>query len=188
MPDRQPTSSAALPLVAASLFLLSGCAGLATALGVSAPTFELAEGRSSHVSLELPTFSSPRGTAVVTLWTRVQNPNGFGFTLSTLRGELSLENRDMADVDLPLGLPLSARGDTVIPLQIRFPIPDLDELGSLGDALLTRRSVAYGLDGTVGVDAGEFGEPTFGPRTWLSGEIDVRIGVPEQQPEARHRR
>lgn len=188
MPDRQPTKSAAMPLAVAALLALSGCAGLATALGVSAPTFEMAEGRSSHVSLELPSITSPRGTAVVTLWTRVRNPNGFGFTLSTLRGDLSLEDRDMADVDLPLGLPLTARGDTVIPLEIRFPIPDLDQLGSLGDALLRRNSVGYALDGTVGVDAGELGEPTFGPRRWLDGEIDVRVGTPQESPAPRPRR
>lgn len=179
MPTRDSRTSAALVLAVASLFVLSGCATLAKALGVESPSFELAEGRSSHVSLALPSISSPRGTAVVTLWTRVRNPNDFGFTLSTLRGDLSLEGRDMADVDLPLGLPLGARGDTVIPLEIRFPIPDMEELGSLGEALLRQRSVGYALDGTIGVDAGELGEPTFGPRTWLDGEIGVRIGIPE---------
>jgi len=80
----------------------------------------------------------------------------------------------MAEVDLPLGLPLAAARDTVIPIEMGFGLPSLDQLGALGEALLRRSAVSYRLDGTVGVDAGTLGEPTFGPRTWLRGELDVR--------------
>ena len=80
----------------------------------------------------------------------------------------------MAELDLPLGLPLLASRDTVIPLDISFGLPSLSSLGALGDALLRRSAVRYRLDGTVAVDAGAFGEPTFGPRTWLQGQVEVR--------------
>ena len=83
----------------------------------------------------------------------------------------------MAEVDLPLGLPLPAARDTVIPLDIRFGLPALSSLGALGEALLSRSAVSYRLDGTVAVDAGALGEPTFGPRTWLTGDLVVRTGI-----------
>jgi hypothetical protein len=84
-------------------------------------------------------------------------------------------------VDLPLGLPLLATRDTIIPLDLRFGIPSLGSLGALGQALLARRPVRYRLDGTLGVDAGRLGQPTFGPRTWLQGEVDVRARIQDVQ-------
>ena len=41
-------------------------------------------------------------------------------------------------------------------------------------SLFTRSELSYELKGTLGVDAGPLGEPTFGPRTWLRGEVDVQ--------------
>jgi hypothetical protein len=126
------------------------------------------------LTLDPTSVLTGRPLATVRIWARVTNPNGFGFTLSRLRGDLFLEEREMAEVDLPLGLPLLASRDTVIPLDIRFGLPSLSSLGALGDALLRRSAVRYRLDGTVAVDAGAFGEPTFGPRTWLQGQVEVR--------------
>lgn len=175
--------SARRPVLWAALGLLlstAGCAGLARVLGVEPPRFEVASDRESVLSLDASSVITGRPTARVRLWARVTNPNSFGFTLSTLRGSIFLEENEMAEVDLPLGLPLAASRDTVIPLDIRFGLPDLDRLGALGDALLRRSAVRYRLDGIVGVDAGSLGEPTFGPRTWLRGELDVRTGLDER--------
>jgi len=154
----------------------SGCAGLGQLLGVEAPRFEVASERQSVLSLDPVSLLSGRPQASLRIWARVTNPNSFGFTLSRLTGELFLEDNEMAEVDLPLGLPLLAARDTVIPLDLRFGLPALDALGSLGEALVRRSSVRYRLDGVLGVDAGSLGEPTFGPRTWLRGEVDVRTG------------
>jgi hypothetical protein len=132
------------------------------------------------LTLDPASVLAGRPLATVRIWARVTNPNSFGLTLSTLRGDLFLEQREMAEVDLPLGLPLLAARDTVIPLDIRFGLPSLASLGALGDALLRRSAVQYRLDGTVGVDAGALGQPRFGPRTWLQGRFEVRTGTPER--------
>jgi hypothetical protein len=34
-----------------------------------------------------------------------------------------------------------------------------------------REPLAYHLEGTIGVDAGQLGQPTFGPMTILRGEL-----------------
>jgi len=159
----------------------AGCATLGRVLGIEPPRFEVASERESVISLDPSSILSGRPTAHVRLWARVTNPNDVGLTLSTLAGDIFLEGNEMAAVDLPLGLPLPAARDTVIPLDIRFGLPALSALGRLGEALLSRRAVSYRLDGTVGIDAGALGEPTFGPRTWLSGELEVRTGL-DQKP------
>jgi hypothetical protein len=154
--------------------VVSACAGLQNLLNIESPRFELVSDRESVLSLDPVSILTDEPFVVVRLWTRVTNPNSFGLTVSRLEGDVFLEGREMAEVDLPLGLPLLAARDTVIPLELRFGIPSLGSLGALGQALLARRPVRYRLDGTIGVDAGALGEPTFGPRTWLQGEVDVR--------------
>lgn len=168
---------AALVGLVATTSLAAGCATIGRVLGVEAPRFEMAEGRESVLSLDASSLVTGRPRARLRVWARVSNPNAFGFTLSTLRGTVFLEDAEMAEVDLPLGLPLEAARDTVIPLEISFGLPDLERLGALGEAILRRSEVGYRLDGIVGVDAGELGEPTFGPRTWLQGRLDVRTGL-----------
>jgi hypothetical protein len=151
-------------------------------LGIEPPRFEVVSDRESVISLDPASVLTGRPMARVRLWARVTNPNTMGLTLTTLRGDIFLEGNEMAEVDLPLGLPLLAAQDTVVPLDIRFGLPALSALGSLGEALLSRSAVSYRLDGTVGVDAGSLGEPTFGPRTWLSGELAVRTGLDDSSP------
>lgn len=154
--------------------LTTACVGLWRFLGVEAPRFEMDSERESVLSLDPASVLTARPVATVRIWTRVTNPNNFNLTLSRLSGNLLLEGSEMAEIDLPLGLPLVAQRDTVIPLEIRFGLPALSALGALGEALLRGRAVSYRLDGTLGVDAGALGEPTFGPRTWLQGQVDVR--------------
>lgn len=162
--------------VALLLLPAGGCASFLRFLPVEAPRFELVTERGSVLSLDPASVLTGRPVANVRIWTRVTNPNGFGLTLSTFRGDLFVEGRDLAELDLPLGLPMPAAGDTVIPLDVRMGLPSLSTLGTLGEALLSGRAVQYRLDGTVGVDAGNLGDPTFGPRTWLEGELEVRTG------------
>jgi len=165
---------AAGALLAAVAIAAPACAGLMRALGVQAPRFELVPERESVIMLDAASVLLGRPVATMTIWTRVTNPNDFGLTLTTLRGTVFLEGRETAEFDLPLGLPLLAARDTVLPLEIRFGLPALGTLGALGEALLRRSAVAYRLDGVVGVDAGPLGRPAFGPRTWLQGSVQVR--------------
>jgi hypothetical protein len=163
---------------AAGAALGVGCAGLQGILDVQPPRFEVASEQGSVLTLDPTSLLTGRPVARVRMWARITNPNGFGFTLSRLRGDLFLEERGLAEVDLPLGLPLPAAADTVVPLDVTFGLPSLSSLGALGEALLRRSAVAYRLDGTVAVDAGGLGEPSFGPRTWLRGRFEVRTGAP----------
>lgn len=112
--------------------------------------------------------------AGVRLWTRVTNPNPFGLRLGTLKGTLYLEDSRAADADFPLGLPLAAGGDSVIPIDISISFSDLPRLGGVAQRLLARQAVPYRLEGTVGVDAGPLGQPVFGPMTLIRGETSVR--------------
>lgn len=165
-------------LVAAIAAGPSGCATLDRLRAlVQAPQFSEVDDQRAEIRLLGPGQALPLGGAAIRLWTRVRNPNGFGLTLGTLNGTLFLEGRRAADADFPLGLPLSAGGDAVIPLDLRVSFADVP---GLVDAI--RRAVSgdplnYRLNGTVGVDAGQFGTPTFGPLDLLSGRIQTRAAV-----------
>ncbi|MDQ3169037.1 MAG: LEA type 2 family protein, partial [Acidobacteriota bacterium] len=112
--------------------------------------------------------------AAIRLYTRVRNPNPFGLTLRTLRGQLFLEGGRAAEADFPLGLPLSAGGDDVIPLDLRVSFADIPGLADAIRRAVSGQALGYRLDGTVGVDAGQWGTPSFGPMTLLTGDLRTR--------------
>ena len=142
---------------------MTACASLG---GLSAlvqpPRFDTVPDRPAELRLLRSGAALPLGGAGVRLWARVENPNPFGLTLSTLTGSLHLEGRSSGDwtraatVDLPLGL------------------SDLPELADVARRALTGSAIPYRLEGTVGVEAGSLGRPTFGPLTLLTGEMRVR--------------
>lgn len=101
----------------------------------------------------------------------MSNPNGFGLTLGTLRGTLHLEGSRAATVDFPLGLPLQPRGEAEVPIDILVSFQDLPGLGQTLARAISRQPIEYELEGTIGVNAGAFGEPVFGPMTLLRGEL-----------------
>jgi len=138
---------------------------------IQPPRFEQADGRRSEIRLTGPTVDSPTGGASVRLWARVSNPNGFGLTLGMLRGTLNLEGSRAATVNFPLGLPLQARGEQDVPIDIMVSFQDVPGLGSAISRALSRQPIVYELEGTISVSAGAFGEPVFGPMTLLTGEI-----------------
>jgi LEA14-like dessication related protein len=107
------------------------------------------------------------------VWARVENPNPLGFTLSRLTGTVLLSEQRAADVDLPLGLPLQAGQDTIIPLNLTLSFAEVPDLADRLMDAVRRGSIEYALRGTVAVDAGALGQPSFGPRTWLRGDVDV---------------
>lgn len=151
---------------------LTGCAALEGLRGlVQAPTFEEAPGRRAEIRLLGPSRAQPLGGAGIRLWTQVSNPNPFGFTLGTLRGTLHIENSRAADVDFPLGLPLSAGEQTTVPIDLAISFSDLPGLAGVIRRAANRQPLAYHLEGTVGVDAGQLGQPVFGPMTLLRGEM-----------------
>src|SRR5262249_55183823 len=111
---------AALAAVLGLVLFGAACATLSTLLGIQEPRFAVASGRTGPWSLGAPTITPPRGSATMRVWAQVTNPNAFGLTLSTLNGKLALQGGDLVDVRLPLGLPMYAAADTVIPLDLTF--------------------------------------------------------------------
>ena len=167
------------PRAAVLLGLLSlpaaGCASLGGLAGlVRAPRFERDDTQPAELRLFSRGSAGPFGGVGVRLWARVFNPNPFGLTLSTLRGSLFLEDTRSATVDLPLGLPLVAQQEQVIPLDISVDLADLPGLANVVARAVGGRPLAYRLEGTIGVDAGALGTPTFGPMTLLRGDAQVR--------------
>jgi hypothetical protein len=151
---------------------VSGCAALGELRGVvQAPRFDQEPGREAEIRLLGPSRSLPAGGAGVRLWTRVSNPNPFGLTLGTLRGTLHLEDSRAADVDFPLGLPLRAGEESTVPIDLSISFADIPGLANALQRAVSREPLAYHLEGTIGVDAGQLGQPTFGPTTLLRGEL-----------------
>jgi hypothetical protein len=164
----------ALAVAGVTLGASMGCASLGSLIGVRPPRFESAPGRSAEVRILGPSRARPFGGAAVQLWARVENPNPFSLTLSTLSGRLLLDEVEAADVDLPLGLPLISGEAQIIPLEISVGFENIPRLaGVLSDAGLGS-PLGYRLEGTIGVDAGRLGQPTFGPLTLLQGDVRVR--------------
>ena len=153
--------------------LVAGCATLRLETLIQPPRFTTVSNQQAELRVLGPSSSRPLGGAQVRLWARVENPNAFGVTLAALRGNLHLENARAAEVNFPLGLPLLAGRDTIIPLDVSINFSDLPGLADAVQRIIARNQVAYRLDGTVTLDAGAFGQPSFGPTTWLEGETRV---------------
>jgi len=159
-------------IVIASGMLIGGCAELERLrVFVQPPRFEEAADLEPSIRLLGPGAGLPLGGANVRLWARVTNPNPFTLTLGTLRGTLFLEDQRAATAAFPLGLPLAARGDTTIPIDLSLSFSDLPGLADVVRRAVNRQPLAYRLDGTIGVDAGRLGHPVFGPLTLLRGNI-----------------
>jgi hypothetical protein len=161
--------------VAAVLVLQLACVSLEGLRQlVQPPRFEQAQNQPAEFRVSGPTSERPLGGAVVRIWTKVTNPNPFGFKLSTLDGTLYLEGARAASTSFPLGLPLGARQESVIPLELAIDAQDLPALADVIRRAARREPIGYRLDGTVGVDAGQLGQPVFGPMTLLRGNVQAR--------------
>lgn len=153
------------------------CGGLAACAALNAvvqpPRFTEADTRQAELRLLPPSSTRPLGGASVRIWARVENPNTFGVTLASLAGNLFLENQRAAEVSFPLGLPLLAGADTVIPLDVSVSFSDVPDLADVVRTVASRNRLTYRVDGRVTLDAAPFGQPSFGPSTWLRGETAI---------------
>jgi hypothetical protein len=159
-------------LAVVGVTLCSGCASIGTlARVVQPPRFEQDPDRLAEIRFLSPSLDRPLGGAGVRLWARVLNPNPFGFTLSTVQGTLLVEGTRAATGDFPLGLPLTAGQESVVPLDLTISFADLPGLADVMKRAATGQPLGYQFDGTVGVDAGRLGQPTFGPMMLMRGEL-----------------
>ena len=166
---------AVLLLLGAGLFFTAGCGALQNIASIIQPPRFEQDDQPAEIRFLTPSLADPAGGAGVTLWMRVTNPNPFGFTLSTIDTTLMLEGSRAAAGNFPLGLPLTAGQTTTVPIDLSISFADVPGLANALRQAATGAAMAYQLDGTVGVDAGRFGQPTFGPMMLASGEIGVRI-------------
>jgi hypothetical protein len=148
---------------------LGGLGGL-----VQPPRFDQARDQPAEITIEPPSTRRPLGGAAVRLWTEVTNPNAFGLTLGTLDGTLFLEGQHAAAAAFPLGLPLGAGQQTVVPIDLSISFADIPGLADVVRRAARREPVGYRLEGTIGVDAGRLGQPRFGPMTLMRGELAAR--------------
>jgi hypothetical protein len=115
----------------------------------------------------------PAGGAGVRIWLEVSNPNQFEFTLRTIEATLALEGNDAATGDFPLGLPLQASQTSVVPLDLSISFADIPGLAAVARRIRGGGPIEYELDGTVRIDTGRLGTPTFGPMRLTRGELRV---------------
>jgi hypothetical protein len=152
--------------------LTAGCTTLGPlAQVVRPPQFRQADNQPAEIRLMAPSLRNPTGGAGVRIWLEVTNPNAFGFTLSTVNATLALQGTRAATGDFPLGMPLPAGQSSVVPLDLSFSFADVPNLASSLRRLATGGAIDYQLDGTVGVEAGRLGRPTFGPMRLTDGEL-----------------
>jgi hypothetical protein len=164
----------ALCLAVGVLAVLPACASLGQ-LGqlVQPPRFSEARDQPGEIRLLPPRAGLPLGGAGLRVWTRVANPNPFGLTLTTLRADIVVEGARAASGEFPLGLPLAAGGETVVPIDLSLSFADLPGLADAIRRAATGQPLGYEVDGTIGVDAGRLGTPAFGPMRLWRGEIRV---------------
>jgi hypothetical protein len=153
--------------------VVAGCASLEQALRVQPPSFSVLSDRPAELRLLGPSMDRPTGGAAIRLWARVENPNAVAISLTRFAGNLFLDGTRAVDLDFPLGVPLPAVGDTIVPLDVNLSFSDVPALADVALRMIGRNNVAYRLDGTFGVDAGVLGQPSFGPNTWLAGDMRV---------------
>lgn len=165
---RTAMRTAMLPLL---MIALSGCAGLGLEQVLQAPTFRVDQSQQAHLRLLGPSLERPVGGAAVRLYARVGNPNPVGLTLTRLVGQLQLQGANAARIDFPLGVALQAGGETLVPIDIAIDFNDIPGLANVARNAISGQPINYSLNGTVGVDAGLLGQPSFGPMQLLSGEL-----------------
>jgi len=150
----------------------AGCATLGPlAQIVQPPRFRQAENQPAEIRLIAPSLRNPTGGAGIRIWLEVTNPNAFGFTLSTVNATLALRGSRAATGDFPLGLPLRAGQQSVVPLDLSISFADVPGLAGVARQIATGGTIDYQLDGTVGVEAGRLGTPTFGPMLLTHGAL-----------------
>jgi hypothetical protein len=153
----------------ASLALAGACATLGQI--IQPPTFDVDSGHAAELHLLGPSMGRPTGGLSLRLFARVRNPNPLGVTLTTVAGALSLEGQQAAQVNFPLGVPLAANQESVVPMDISISFSDIPGLANVAQRALTGSPLRYSLHGTFGIDAGPLGRPTFGPQQLLAGEV-----------------
>src|SRR5688500_15210045 len=135
-------------VVLAVLAVSTACASMGSLSGLIQPLrFSAAENQPPEIRLAGPAAGRGLGGAVVRIWTRVSNPNPFGLRLSTLETTLLLDGSRAATGDFPLGLPLRAGEESVIPLDLSISFSDMAGISEVVRNAVGGERVDYQLEG-----------------------------------------
>lgn len=160
--------------LAGAMLAVSGCATLGLNAAVQAPQFRHVSDQPAELRLLAPSLDRPLGGIAVRLHAQVHNPNPYGVVLTSLAGTLRLDEQRAAEISFPLGLPMRAVADTIIPLEIAIGFSDVPGLRAPLLRAVEGSPVGYRLDGTVQLDAGLLGQPSFGPMLLMQGTVSGR--------------
>jgi LEA14-like dessication related protein len=136
------TTTRRLSLLLLPTLLLGGCASVQrlAAAAFTPPRLHLERARVAEVDLE--------GAAVV-LDLTIENPNDLALRVARASWRLQVEGAQVSEGQLPGGLALPARGTAPFALTVRIRWADLTRLA---EQLRHQATVAYRIDGTVGVE------------------------------------
>ena len=161
-----------LAFAVVALLSTTSCAELGQlARAIQPLRFSEVPGQQSTIRLAGPSTRQPLGGAALRLWTRVSNPNPVGITLSTLRADVSVDGTHAATGDFPLGLPLTAGGESDVPLDLSIDFADLPGLADVLRRTIATQQVPYEVHGSFSIDAGALGRPSFGPLRLFQGRL-----------------
>ena len=141
---------------------------------VEPPRFEAADGRAGEIHFTTPLLAKPPGPANVTVRMHVTNPNPFGVTLGALEATLFVEELRAARCHIPLAVPLGAWQESDVSIGLSIDLAAVPELARVMLPAAIGNAISYRLDGTVGIDAGPFGQQTF--RRQMLGELRATSG------------
>jgi late embryogenesis abundant protein len=127
----------------------------------------------SGVRLIAPRAGLPGGGALVTLATRVLNPNTFEVTLQRLKGTLYMEERKVGTADLRPSRVLKAGADTQMEIDVVVDFSGEPTVETIVRRAREHQRMHYRLEGTISLDASRVGSGmVFGPTTLVDGEMN----------------
>src|SRR5437762_7544221 len=125
---------------------------------IQPPRFEQAAGQPAEIRLLGPGANSPVGGAGVRIWLAVTNPKSVWVHAEHTQHDAYARRQ-------------SRRDRRLVPLDLSISFADVPGLSRTLGLLAVGGTAAYQLDGTIGIDAGRFGAPTFGPMRLSTGEL-----------------
>lgn len=169
--------SRAFLLLAVAALTLGACAVVTPERAVRNLEFEFVAEGSGLRRLDLPGIGGGSPSATVRIRTRVSNPNPLALRLTGLEFDLYVNANRAASGSFAGGVDLPARGQTVLDLDVTVGLAEATRLVSDLAAAARGQRTAYRLDGTVSVDAGPLGRPSFGPLTIVTGTVSAPLSV-----------
>jgi len=161
-----PSRRKTIFILLTALLLLSGCLSRM----ITRPNVAIQEIRLAGLSLT---------GATLTFLIELENPNGFGITISSFTYSIYLNDRSVASGETTEAVSIPRRSTTKVSLPLKTAFQDLEK--SL-NALIGSETVEYRIEGSLGVRS-FFGRWTFPYNR--TGTIDLKHRHPLNPPSGR---